>query len=599
MIGDLGAAQRTIDECEQHPERILVRRRIAIARAFTVEPIVPFLRAAAYREGIALDLHLGELNAYAQELLDPGSALYRFKPDIVILATNTETIAPPLYRGPTLADETVAHYAALITAFRKNSSADLIVHNLDQPDRSSLAEDAAAQQRAAIASVNERLYALAERETAVYVLDYDALVARHGRRSWRDEAKWQRFMLPAASQNLPHIAQEWLHFIQPLTGAVAKVAAVDLDNTLWGGIVGEDGFERLRMGAEYPGSCYRAVQQALLALRERGIVLAVCSKNNPTDALDVIDRHPDMLLRREHFAAIYANWEPKSKNLEAVARDLNVGIDAVALIDDNPVERLEAKSALPQLRIIDLPGDPARYAGAIADATCFARLRTSSEDRLRADYYRQERERKEFAGTIPSREDFLRSLEQEAQIEPATEIHVARVAQLTQKTNQFNLTTRRYSEAQVRQFIDDPAYQVVVMKLRDRFGDSGLIGVAIVRSHPEPKADFIVDTFLMSCRVIGRGAETALLAYLVEHARELGKKRITATFHPTAKNEPAKSFLPDHGFRKIADAEDHTTWELSLETATIEAPDYFTVSYSQFGHPQDTKRSQAYATLPE
>lgn len=584
---NLSTAQRVIAAYERHRRDLALKPcRLAIARAFTVEPLVPLLRAAAYTDGVELDVYVGGPNSHETELLDPGSALYRFEPQIVVLATNTASFAPALWQLEETvkgslqreAERVYDQLSSRIATFRANCNAELIVHSLDVPDlswQSAPNDSIVFHQRDAILGVNDRLRALARNTPGTYVLDYDGLVARYGRRLWRDESKWERFQLPAAAANLRFIAEEWMRFIVPLTGSIAKIVAVDLDNTLWGGVIGEDGLSRLQMGAEYPGSCYRAVQKALLVLRNRGILLAICSKNNIDDAREVLERHPDMVLRSEHFASQHINWEPKSRNLSALAEELHVGVDAIALLDDNPVERFEVQSLLPQVRIIALPNDPARCAQAILEAPCFSRLRLSSDDLLRSNYYQQERFRNQAMASVSSREGFLESLQLEAHIEPVTTLHVARAAQLTQKTNQFNLTSKRYGEAQIQEFLSDPAYRVVIMKLRDRFGDSGFIGLAITR---EAGQDAIIDTFLLSCRVIGRGAETALLAHIVQEARGAGKAHVLGNFRSTSKNEPSRPFFRDHGFRLVDESQDQSTWNLALENATVQPPDFMKVN---------------------
>ncbi len=583
----LANAQYVIGKVERYGAALaLIPCRLAILRAFTVEPLIPVLRAAAYMHGIDLQIHLGEYNSYATEMLDPQSELYRFRPQIAIVALNTAAAAPELWEpaDPSetaferAAERVSADFESIVAAFRRLSTADLVVHSLDVPERpvlGALDETLAPGQTAAISGVNDRLRALAHRTTGVYVLDYDSLVARYGRALWCDRAKWQRFRLPATASHLRYLAQEWLRFIAPLTSSVAKAAVVDLDNTLWGGIVGEDGSSRLHMGPEFPGSAYRAVQQALLTLRARGIVLAICSKNNPAEAMAVLERHPDMLLRPNDFAAIRINWEPKSVNLSVLAQELNVGLDALAFIDDNPVERLEVQAALPQVRVVHLPPAPENYARAILEAPVFERLRISADDRARGEHYQDQRQRAQALAGASSREEFLQTLEQRAEIGEATPLEVVRIAQLTQKTNQFNLTTRRYTEADVQRFMEDPQHEVTALKLRDRFGDNGLVGVAITHDVDEVCE---LRAFLLSCRVIGRGAETALLAHVARRSKERGKNRLRGAYRPTQKNAPAKSFLADHGFTRVSESEDGSVWELDLREAAVEAPSYITLA---------------------
>lgn len=552
-------------------------QRWAILRSFTVEPLLPLLKAGAYACGVALEIHLGEFNAYAQEILDPESALYRFQPDTVVLAVQTRDVAPYLWRGDLAADDVLARFGDWIVSFRKHSQAVLIVHSLEVPATSSAGildaqkEDNAAE---AIRCINRGLRALAGRHRGIYILDYDALVARHGRDKWGDARKWLTVRLPVASPNLPHLAAEWLRFLHPLTGKVAKCIAVDLDNTLWGGIIGEDGMNGIRLGAEYPGAAFQELQRALLDLTRRGILLAACSKNNPADAMEALSAHPGMILQPRDFAAMRINWNDKAENLREIAAELNIGMDAIAFLDDNPVERQHVREQAPGVIVIRLPEDPMDYAQTVRDCPWFERLTLSEEDRQRGHYYAAQRARADLEQKVTSREDFYRSLEQVAEIAAVNPQTLARVAQLTQKTNQFNLTTRRYSDQQISEMASNPACRVWTLRVKDRYADNGLVGVAIARTDA---AVCEIDSFLMSCRVIGRTVETALLAHVAADARQQGATVLQGWFRPTKKNVPAQEFYREHGF-EIADRQDDgVLWRIDLTGNTIVAPEWVQV----------------------
>jgi FkbH-like protein len=556
---------------------------VAILRSFTVEPLVPLLRADAFSSGLDLAVHVGDFNAYPQELLDSESAIYRFQPDCVILAVETAGIAPDLWRGFSALDATEvdlavsrasSNFQSWINAFRQHSQAALIVHNLEHPSwpvRGTLDSQMEPSQVSAVEKVNQELRRVAEAHRGVYVLDYDGLVARHGRLSWRDPRKWHMARLPISTRCLIDLTEEWMRFLAPLTGKIAKVAVVDLDNTLWGGIIGEDGMTGIKLGAEYPGVAYQDLQHALLDLTKRGILLAISSKNNPADAIEVLEKHPGMILRRDHFAAVRINWNQKAQGLSEIARELNVGIDSLAFLDDNPVEREQVRASLPEVMVIDLPEDPFRYREIVQAYPAFQRLTLSSEDQQRSELYSVERARAQAAQNFQSKEDFFRFLEQEAIIEPLTPETLARIAQLTQKTNQFNVTTRRYGEAEVETLAARPGNNVLSIRVRDRFGDHGLVGVAITRDQA---ADCEIDTFLLSCRVIGRSVETALLAHLAEGAASRGCKRLTGWFLPTKKNAPAQDFYMQHGFELASENGQGSLWIMDLASRRIQVPDW-------------------------
>jgi FkbH-like protein len=557
--------------------------RLAILRSFTVEPVIHLARAAAFLCGIDLQVHVGDFNAYAQEILDGNSSLYKFSPDAVLLAVQACDVAPDLWGGfadlssgavAEAVQRVVNNYQQWARALRERSQASLVVHTLEQPSVPALGvldAQSPPHQRAAFEEINRQLRTLNTELRGVFLLDYDALVARHGRARWHDQRKWLTARMPIAADQLIHLAKEWLRFLVPLCGQTAKALVVDLDNTLWGGVIGEDGMTGIKLSAEYPGACYQALQRAMLDLSQRGILLAICSKNNPEDAMDALEHHPDMLLRPQHFAAMRINWNDKAQNLREIAAELNFSIDSLAFLDDNPVEREQMRTTLPEVKVIDLPQDPIDYAAALRDCPVFERLTLSHEDRVRTTLYAAERQRSQVEHTFTSKEDFFRFLEVEADVAPVVPATLARISQLTQKTNQFNLTTRRYSEQQIAELAAGADAQVVSIRVRDRYGDHGLVGVAITRDHCE---DCEIDTFLLSCRVIGRNVETALLAHLAGQARDRGRRRLLGRFLPTRKNAPARDFYPRHGFQLQSQDGEGSLWMLDLTRAEVPRPEW-------------------------
>jgi FkbH-like protein len=554
----------------------LAPHRCAILRSFTVEPLVPLLKASAFAAGIDLTLHIGDFNTYAQDLLDDDGPLYRFQPDTVILAVQTRDIAPELWAGSLehAAEHTVEKFAGWIQAFRLRSHANLIVHSLESPVAPAQGiynSQLALNQADAIHEVNRQLRQIAGRHRGVYILDYDALVARRGREYWSDERKWLTVRLPIAAPNLIFMAREWTRYLAPLAGKIAKAVALDLDNTLWGGVIGEDGISGIQLGPEYPGAAYSELQRVLHNLTRRGILLAACSKNNPDDALEALKTHPGMLLHPEHFACLRINWNEKSRNLREIAAELDIGLDSIAFLDDNPVERQQVREQAPEVIVPELPKDPMTWARLVETFPAFERLAVSEEDRRRTTYYAAERQRAELEQTAASREDFFRSLDQRAEIAPVDSFTLARVSQLTQKTNQFNLTTRRYTEQQIAEMAARPGWQVLSIKVMDRYADNGIVGVAITRNQGTVCE---IDTFLLSCRVIGRTVETALLAHLADEARSRGAQRLEGWFLPTKKNAPAKNFYRENGFRLLSETEAGQLWGLDLANAMLRCPEW-------------------------
>lgn len=557
--------------------------RLAILRSYTVEPIVPLMRAAAFVNGIDLTVHVGDFNAYAQEILDGNGPLYEFKPDAAILAIQTRDVMPELWRDFTALEtedvsaaitRTLSEFRNLALAFRRHSHAHLIIHNLEQPaipSQGIFESQSPNGQCAAIRRLNQGLSELVQEVHGTYILNYDALVARYGRVNWHDERKWLTVRLPITAGHLLRMAEEWLRFLHPLTGKIAKALVLDLDNTLWGGVIGEDGMDGIQIGVEYPGAAFQALQRVALDLYHRGILLAISSKNNTDDAMAVLEKHPGMLLRPQHFAAMRINWIDKPQNLREIAAELNIGIDSLALLDDNPVERRQVRLDLPEVTVIELPENPMEYARTLQECPVFERLTLSTEDRERPKYYVAERERTHLEQSSASREDFLRSLRQQAEVACVSSATLPRVAQLTQKTNQFNLTTRRYSEQEISHLVSLPDCRVFSIRVRDRFADNGLVGVAITRDRD---AVCEVDTFLLSCRVIGRSVETALLSYLAARARARGNRELEGWFLPTKKNAPAKEFYSTHGFKMVGQNDKGSLWRLDLTNLSIHCPEW-------------------------
>ena len=332
-------------------------------------------------------------------------------------------------------------------------------------------------------------------------------------------------------------------------------------------MIGEDGVAGIKLGETFPGNAYRQFQLAVLELHRRGVLLAINSKNNPADVDEVFHSHPDMVLRKHHFASIRTNWQEKPENMVEIARELNIGIDSLVFFDDSPVERSSVEQALPDVLTLEVPSDPAKFANTLRSCGAFDQLSLTKEDRRRGELYQAEAVRKELQKSAGSLEDFLSSLQMTAIISMVDEFAFPRVLDLLQKTNQFNLTTRRHSAAQLAAMIKDPNFDVFSLQVTDRFGDSGIVGVAIVQLKND--AAFI-NSFLMSCRVIGRTIETAFLAFLVRQARKRNLDVLAGEYIPTAKNTPAAGFFKRHGFVESESG----LWRLNLSAVPFTWPSY-------------------------
>lgn len=561
----------------------VIDHRVAILRSLTVEPLVPLVEAEAALWGRRLVPWIGEFNAYGQEILDPGSGLYAHQPDTVILAVQTRDVAPELWsRFGDLPDDAVAETVAAVAArladlvgvLRGRTSANILVHGLAPPPvpgEGLLGARRPVSQAEAIAAVNRALRERFSTLPSVYLLDMDELQARHGRGRFHSEKKWVTTKLPFTIDGLGWMAKEWWRWLAVFALPQAKVLALDLDNTLWGGVVGEDGVAGLKLGDEHPGAFFTDLQRTVLEIAGRGVLLVLVSKNNLEDAMRVFDEHPQMLLRREHLAALRVNWEPKPANLVALAQELNLGLESFVFLDDNPAERAAVRRALPEVIVPEIGADPSTYADALRALPQLERLSMSAEDAERTRMYAQERERRDLQAGADNLEDFLASLDIRVAISPIDAMTLPRASQLTLKTNQLNTTTRRYNEAQLAERLADPAWSGFVLSASDRFGDNGVVGVALLHGEGEVS---LIDTFLLSCRVIGRGIETAFLAHLAASARAAGHAKLQGWFVPTPKNAPARDIYRQADFQPVDAASEGDLWELDLKDQAVVVPSW-------------------------
>ncbi len=353
-----------------------------------------------------------------------------------------------------------------------------------------------------------------------------------------------------------------------MRGKSRRALILDLDNTVWGGVIGDDGLEGILIGQGDPvAEAHLSVQQTALQLRDRGIVLAVSSKNEDETARLPFRQHPEMLLKEEHIAVFQANWNDKASNIQAIAQELNLGLDAMVFLDDNPVERNLVRRHLPQVAVPELPEDPALYARTLLAAGYFDAVAFSKEDRERADFYRNNARRVALKEKVGDIDAYLASLSMRITFQPFNDIGRARIAQLINKSNQFNLTTRRYTEAEVQEIQGDSSCRTLQVRLSDTFGDNGMISVVICREQGE---DWLIDTWLMSCRVLARKVETAVLQELLRQARTAGVRRLTGWYRPTERNKMVEEHYSKLGFEAVGLAEEGgTLWTLEVATAPV------------------------------
>jgi FkbH-like protein len=402
-------------------------------------------------------------------------------------------------------------------------------------------------QAGVVRTLNDRLRTALGRTGNAYLVDLNACLTRRGAATFYDRRYWHMARAPYSREALADIAREQFKYLRALKGRQRKCLVLDCDDVLWGGVLGEEGIAGIKIGRAYPGSPYLELQQEILNLYHRGVVLALCSKNDASDVWDVFRNHPDMVLRENHIAAARINWNDKATNLREIAAELNLGLDALVFVDDSEVECDLVRRALPDVAVVHVPRDQAvDYRERIAAGGWFDTLTLSDEDRRRGAAYKAEGERQRLRTASTDLDSYFQSLEMVARIRKADRVTIPRIAQLTQKTNQFNMTTRRYSDEDISRFAADPATEVLTLSLEDRFGDAGLVGVAILRYEG---ATARLDTFLLSCRVLGRGVEDAFLGECLARAQRRHAAVAVGEFVATKKNQMAAGFYSARGFR--------------------------------------------------
>ena len=548
------------------------KMKTAFLSSFTTQGLREVLTVKCLQAGISADFYTGGYQQYAQEILNPQSGFYAFDPDVTILFVDLQSLAGDFYFRPykfgeedrrAWIDGALERLLALIHPIEERTHSRVLIHDFEVPLYSPLGILESKQNfgfHDAVRTLNQKLREAAKNDPRLFIFDYDGFCSTVGKQNIQDLKMVYLGDMKLDVRHLPALCGHYLAYFKAFSGCSRKCLVLDLDNTLWGGVLGEDGFEGIRLGPTPEGRPFWEFQQHLLGLFDRGVILAVNSRNNPEEALKVIREHPSMVLGEKHFASIQINWNDKAANLKTIARELNIGTNALAFIDDDKVNCDMVRQVMPEVRVVELPEDPSLYCKTLFELQDFNTLQFTEEDRIRGGVYASQRLRENLKKEI-SVEDYLKSLETVMTVETAHSFTLPRIAQLTQKTNQFNMTTRRYSEADLRKFAESKSFGVWSFRLEDKFSDLGIIAAVIAEKRlPEWR----IDTFLMSCRVLARGVEQAILAFLVETARREGASFLTGEFIPTEKNPPAMNFYREQGFQKAPDDGKAQIWKLPV-----------------------------------
>lgn len=545
--------------------------RIAILGSSTTSLLVPVLRALCLRDRITAEIYEAPYGSIDQEILDPASGLAAFKPSIIWFVSHWRDLQLDAITSNEA--EWIERYAASRQAFWTRLTESFNCHILqpafDLPASESYGYLSAARpggRTHIIERLNQRLRDIAPPN--VSILDLGEVQRETGIRRWEDTIAWTRYRQHPATDALPALCELAVSHIRAVLGLTRKVLVVDLDNTLWKGVIGEDGLHGIGVGPGTPeGEAHLALQRYLLDLKSRGVILAVCSKNNPEDAKLPFQEHASMALRLEDFASFYANWDDKVTNLRAIARDLSLGLDSFVFLDDNPLEREWVRSQLPGVAVVEAGSSVFHFVRELDRGRYFQALALSAEDLARAEQYRIEAQREGLRSTAASLDEFLQQLQLEARVESVGASNLARVTQLINKTNQFNLTTRRYTEAQVRAIAEDPAGWAGAFHMSDRMGQYGLIGAILCR--PVAEFEWEVDCWLMSCRTLGRQMERFMFDRLIEAAIAKQIRRIHGVYLPTAKNGMVRELYDQFGFTRVPGTEREARYLLDVPAAGV------------------------------
>ncbi len=553
--------------------------RVAVLGGSTANETVDLLELYLLASGFKPSFYLSEYGRFYEDAVVDPAELIAFAPDLVYLHTSSLNVQslPPVHCAEadfqSYVDAEAARYRRIWEAIERNTSAQILQNNFDHPSHAILGNldpvSAGGAERF-FSALNAEFARAAAADPRLLLHDLHRLSAEVGLSNWFD---WDRYfsykILLTPEANLA-LAQSLASIVRAIYGKSRKVLVLDLDNTLWGGVIGDDGPDRIQIGRETPlAEAYTAFQEFCLSLQRRGVLLAVCSKNTESIARQGFE-HPDSILKLSDISCFKANWEPKHENILAISRELNLGVDSFVFIDDNPAERAIVSAQVPEVAVPDVGSDVSQFASIIERGRYFEPIAMSQEDLTRATLYQANAARVAAEGQFANYGEYLDSLEMQAEIAEFRSVYLERITQLTNKTNQFNLTTRRYTQAEIEAIATDPAYIGIYGRLLDRFGDNGLVSVVLAHREPEDPPTANIELWLMSCRVLKRDMEIAMLDALAERAVDRGIRTLRGTYLPTKKNGMVADHYQKLGFTQVSlDPKTNVSvWTLDLPSYT-------------------------------
>lgn len=533
--------------------------KFAILGDCATQHIATAIRGYAYEMGQNFNVFDADYDQIDAQLMDEGSELFAFAPDAVLLYHCTEklyerfTALDPASRG-SFAENEEKKIALQWTRIAAHGKTDILT-NLFLPEDDGVFGSYAYREETSFPYQLMKLnFLLAEKVRAfgaVRLIDLSPLRAKMGE-SFTDPKMYMIAKMPISTAALPPIASRVVDAVLARKGRIHKCAVLDLDNTLWGGVIGDDGLNGIEIGDYKQGHAFSEFQTWLKELKNRGVMLAVCSKNEESNAKEPFEKHPNMVLRLNDFSAFVANWENKADNIRLIQKQLNIGFDSMVFFDDNPFERELVRTMLPEVEVPELPEDPAEYVCFAREQNLFDTATFSEEDRVRTERYLAEQSRTELSASLENYDDYLKALDMKAVCAPFDAFHIPRIAQLTQRSNQFNLRTVRYSEEEAAAVASDDRFITRYYTLRDRFGEHGLIAVVILEKREDR---LFVNEWLMSCRVLKRGMEQFIADSIISAAKEAGISRVVGEYIPTPKNAMVKDLYETMGFRPVGDGQ--------------------------------------------
>jgi len=550
--------------------------RIAFLGGSTTNEVANLLELFLLDSGFQPVIHQSEYGRYFEDSVIAPSDLVTFAPDVVYIHTSYMNVqsVPPVhcsedeFRGYVEAE--AGRYKQIWESIERNLSAQIIQNNFELPAFAVLGNiDAVSFGGTSrfLLALNAEFARAAAGDPRLLLQDIHSLSARMGLNHWFDWDRYFSYKILMTPEGNAAVARSLASLVRAIYGKSRKVLVLDLDNTIWGGVIGDDGVDKIQIGRETPvAEAYAAFQEYCLSLQKRGILLAVCSKNDEEIAKQGFE-HPDSVLKLEHISCFKANWEPKHENILAIARELNLGADSFVFVDDNPAERAIVEAQIAGIAVPDIGNEVSRYAAVIEEGRYFEPISVSQEDLSRAALYRSNSERTKFEAAFANYGEYLDSLDMSAEIERFKPLYLERIAQLTNKSNQFNLTTRRYTLAEMEAISRDERYIGIYGKLSDRFGDNGLISIVLGRCEQDV---LHIDLWLMSCRVLKRDMELAMLDTLVEHARTANLMTLRGYYLPTSKNAMVADHYEKLGFLNVSVDPDtkNSVWTLDIPSYT-------------------------------